>query len=331
MNYSLLGDTGISVSRLCFGALVIGPLQAGMTPDDGAGIIFEAFCYGVNFIDTAEIYGTYPHVRTAVKLLKEFEDKNRSAECFSLCGGKQLVIASKSYAYNEAGARLSLEKALKEMGLETIDMFLMHEQESSYTLKGHREAFEFYLKAKNDGLIKAVGVSTHNVEVVEICAEMPEIDVIHPIINRSGIGMGGKPEAMLTAVAKAYGNGKGIYGMKALGGGNLVRNAKENLEFVFGLPFVHSIAVGMKTINEVRMNALIASGHKLPLSIEEAVRSEPKKLHIEYWCTGCGKCTTRCKQGALYLQDGRAVCIGEKCLLCGYCGTSCEAFAIKVI
>jgi len=33
---------------------------------------------------------------------------------------------------------------------------------------------------KEKGIIKAVGVSTHNVEVVEACCEMPEVDVIHP-------------------------------------------------------------------------------------------------------------------------------------------------------
>jgi len=63
---------------------------------------------------------------------------------------------------------------------------MLHEQESRLTLKGHREALEYYISMKEKGIIKAVGVSTHNVEVVEACCEMPEVDVIHPIVNKAG-------------------------------------------------------------------------------------------------------------------------------------------------
>ena len=88
MKYVKLGNTGIEVSRLCFGALVIGPLQADLPAGKGADVIAEALGRGVNFIDTAEIYGTYPHIREAVK---RFGDKP--------------VIASKSYAYTAEGAK----------------------------------------------------------------------------------------------------------------------------------------------------------------------------------------------------------------------------------
>jgi len=64
---------------------------------------------------------------------------------------------------------------------------MLHEQESRLTLKGHREALEYYISMKEKGIIKAVGVSTHNVEVVEACCEMPEVDVIHPIVNKAGM------------------------------------------------------------------------------------------------------------------------------------------------
>ncbi len=80
---------------------------------------------------------------------------------------KDIVIATKSYAYSEESARASVEKARREMDVDVIDIFLLHEQESRLTLKGHREALEYYLSMKEKGIIKAVGVSTHNVEVVE--------------------------------------------------------------------------------------------------------------------------------------------------------------------
>ncbi|HRU42362.1 MAG TPA: aldo/keto reductase, partial [Candidatus Diapherotrites archaeon] len=58
MDYRILGSTGLRVSRLCFGSLTIGPLQAGLDIEEGASVIRAAFDMGVNFIDTAELYRT---------------------------------------------------------------------------------------------------------------------------------------------------------------------------------------------------------------------------------------------------------------------------------
>jgi aryl-alcohol dehydrogenase-like predicted oxidoreductase len=314
MQYVSLGNTGLKVSRLCFGGLIIGPLQANLAVGRGADVIVEALRLGVNFIDTAELYGTYPHIREAIKRFK-----------------RKPVIATKSYAYTAEGARESLEKARREMDIDVIDMFLLHEQESRLTLRGHREALEYYINAKQKGLVKAVGVSTHNIEVVEVCAEMPEIDVIHPLINKQGIGIGdGKIDGMLKAVQAAYNNGKGIYGMKPLGGGNLLGSFNESIEFVLGLPYVNSIAVGMQSVEEVIMNVSVFNGHEVPENIRNVLSGRRRKLHIDYWCEGCGNCVERCGQKALTIVDGKAVVIPEKCVLCGYCGSVCPEFAIKI-
>ena len=68
MIYHELGRTGINVSKLCFGSLTMGPFQRNLTPAQGAALFECAFSHGVNFVDTAEIYGTYPHLREAVRL-----------------------------------------------------------------------------------------------------------------------------------------------------------------------------------------------------------------------------------------------------------------------
>jgi len=314
MDYVKLGKTGINVSRLCFGGLVIGPLQANLPVDRGADIIVEALKHGVNFIDTAELYGTYPHIREAVGRYKE-----------------KLVIATKSYAYTAEGARQSLEKARKEMDLDMIDIFLLHEQESRMTLRGHCEALEYYISAKQKGLIGAVGVSTHNIEVVEACADMPEIDVIHPIVNKDGLGIGdGKIDEMLAAVKKVYDAGKGVYSMKPLGGGNLLGRFGESIKFVLEIPYIHSVAVGMQSVEEVIMNIRFFSGQEVPEDIINSINSRKRRLHIDYWCEGCGKCVERCGQGALYLEGGKAAVKDEFCVLCGYCSSVCPQFAIKI-
>lgn len=309
-----LGNTGIQVSRLCFGGLVIGPLQAGLPVQEGAGVILKALESGVNFIDTAELYGTYPHIREAIRRW-----------------GRKPVIATKSYAYTREGARESVEKARREMDIDVIDIFLMHEQESRLTLRGHREALEYYLEAREKGIIRAVGVSTHHIEVVRASCEMPEIEVIHPIVNKTGIGISdGNALEMLEAVEAAWALGKGIYSMKPLGGGNLLQSYHECMRYVLDIPFIHAVAVGMQSPEEVAMNVCVFEGKNIPVEITEALGRRKKHLHIDGWCEACGRCVERCGQGALSIRDGKAGADPERCVLCGYCGSACPVFAIKI-
>lgn len=315
MDYIELGRTGIKVSRLCFGGLTIGPLQANLSIEQGAEIIVYAARAGINFIDTAELYGTYGHIRKAMEML-----------------GRRLVISTKSYAYSTEGARDSLEKARRELDTDVIDIFMLHEQESRMTLRGHRDALEYYLNAKAKGIIKAVGVSTHNIEVVDACADMPEIDVIHPLVNIKGLGIGdGTVDEMLSAIRKAYDNGKGIYAMKPLGGGNLINSYDESIKFVLDIPYIHSVALGMQSIEEVDMNRYVFDKQNVPDEIREILKNRRKRLHIDFWCEGCGKCVQRCKQGALEVIEGKACVDQEACVLCGYCASVCSQFAIKMV
>ncbi|MCG0276402.1 MAG: aldo/keto reductase [Thermosediminibacteraceae bacterium] len=315
MQYTSLGKTGILVSRLCFGTLTLGPLQANFSAEKGADLICRAVEFGVNFLDTAEFYQNYPHIRLAIKK-----------------SGKDLVIATKSYAFTYEGMKESVEKARKALDRDIIDIFMLHEQESRLTLKGHREALEYLIEAKEKGIIRATGVSTHTVEVVLAASEMDEIDVIHPIVNYRGIGIkDGTVDDMINAIKKAYDKGKGIYGMKCLGGGNLIREKKKAFKFVLGLPYLHSIAVGMKSEHEVIANVLTFEGKDVPEEVEKCISSAKRRLIIENWCEGCGRCVRRCGFKALFLEKGKAAVNSERCTLCGYCGGVCPEFCIKVV
>jgi len=154
VEYSFLGNTGLKVSRMCVGALTIGPLQANLSLNDGAMVIAKALENGINFIDTAELYRTYAQIKKAI-------------ETTSIVP----IIATKTYAYDRKKAEESLEKARSQLGLDVIDIFMLHEQESIYTIKGHMEALEYFIEAKQKGLVRSVGVSTHNIEVVRAGAE----------------------------------------------------------------------------------------------------------------------------------------------------------------
>jgi aryl-alcohol dehydrogenase-like predicted oxidoreductase len=315
MEYRLLGHTNLLVSRLCFGTLTIGPLQANLPLSAGASVIRAALEAGVNFIDSARLYRTYPYIREALK--------NWS---------KEVIIATKSYDYTAEGMAESVEEARKSLDRDVIDIFLLHEQESIHTFHGHAPAYEYLMTAKSRGIIRAVGISTHSAKMVETAAHIPEIEVIHPLYNRRGIGiMDGTAETMKKAIDLAGQAGKGIYGMKALGGGHLYQTAGEEFHYVLSHPSIQAVAVGMRNIPEVDMNCAIFSGAMVGEEAMRAVRAEPRQIHIETWCCGCGNCVGYCPAKALSLQAGRIVAHMDRCVFCGYCGAHCPNFCIKVI
>lgn len=314
MQYRRLGKTGLTVSRLCFGSLTIGPLQANLSVSEGASLIEFALDLGVNFIDTADLYGTYPYIRRAIRHRKE-----------------RPVLASKSYDYTRAGMRESLMRALTEMDVPVVDIFLLHEQESALTLAGHREALEYLLEAREDGLVHAVGFSCHTVAALRAARQMPEIDVVHPLVNMKGIGIqDGTVTEMLAVLTDLRRLGVGVFGMKPLGGGHLSGQNEEALRFVQGLTQLDSVAVGMISTKEIRYNSLLFSGQPVPTELAEELQKQPRRLSVHDWCQGCGKCVPHCPQGALSVQQGKVEINSEDCILCGYCGAFCPDFCLKI-
>lgn len=312
----MLGETGLVVSRLCFGSLTISPLQAGLPVKEAARVMCYAFDCGVNFVDTAELYQNYDHLREALR--------GRNQE---------IVVATKSYAYRRDQMEKSLHRALRALRRDYIDIFLLHEQESALTLRGHREALEYLCRMREVGVVRAVGISTHHVAGVEAAAADPDIQVIHPLINRRGIGIrDGDARSMAAAIRRAAAKGKGVYGMKALGGGHLLDDPVAALGFVLALPELAAVAVGMQSTQEVDFNVRLFAGQPVPDELREQLRRRPRRLIVEDWCRGCGECVAQCSAGALYRQeDGRTTVRQELCTLCGYCAAVCPDFAIKVI
>jgi aryl-alcohol dehydrogenase-like predicted oxidoreductase len=314
MEYRTLGNTGLKVSRLCFGALTIGPLQANLPLQNGAAVIRAALDAGVNFIDTAELYDNYPYIKAA------------------LAGTSGVIVTSKAYAYTYEGMRRSLEDACRALGRDYIDIFMLHEQPSRLTLAGHADALACLVDAKAKGIVRAVGVSTHTIEVVQAVAEMPAVDVVHPIFNKAGIGiMDGTVADMAAAIKTAAAAGKGVYAMKALGGGHLIADAAAALEWVLANDDLSAVAVGMQSPEEVAYNTALFSGRTPDPELAERLGRRRRKLLVEDWCAGCGRCVERCQAGALSLVDGKAVADAGRCVLCGYCGAHCPEFCLKII
>ncbi|CAA7601553.1 NADP-dependent oxidoreductase domain protein [Acididesulfobacillus acetoxydans] len=310
-----LGWRGPQVSEVCFGSLAISPLQGRVTAEQGSDVFEYAVGRGVNWVDTAEIYDNYAQLRPVLRRHPEVR------------------VVSKSYAVSGEEMRQSIEKARRGLGRETLDFFLLHEQESALTLRGHRGAWEELLKAKADGRVSRIGISTHAVAGVRAGALQPGLDVIHAIINLQGLGIiDGCREDMLAAISFAHDLKIGIYAMKVFGGGHLGASPREALAYVRGIPGVQAMALGMSSRAEVEYNLRFLDGEEIDRDLALKVRHEERKLYIADWCQGCGRCVGACPQGALSLSEsGQARVNAGACVLCGYCGRVCPHFCLKIV
>lgn len=318
MRYNQLGSTGLVVSELCFGALPMGPLQFGLSPEEGGELIREAILAGVNFVDTAQAYSTYAHIRKALSGLPD--------------RGSRVIISTKSAAATYDDMYKAVEEYRQALDRDVADIFLLHAARTGASVfKDRQGAFECLLDMKAKGVVRAVGISTHSVQVVRRASAIPEIDVIFPIINRSGMGiLHGTREEMEAAIAEAHRQGKGLFAMKVLAGGNLLSDLQEAINYVRRLEGVSSVAVGMVNKDELFINLRIFNDEPVPASLlERTVRT--KKLIVQRFCRGCGNCVQICPNGAMSLKDGKAVNDPARCILCGYCAPSCPEFAIRLV
>jgi aryl-alcohol dehydrogenase-like predicted oxidoreductase len=239
MQKIIFGKTGFLVSKLSVGT------DTKISADYGGRLLKRAYEFGINFWDTDSGYGTHPAVREGLRGL------NRS----------DIIVASKTYAKTYEIAQADLNSSLEELDTDYIDIFHLHAVDTMADFQQKQDVVQMLQEAKSKGLIKAVGVSTHTVEVTQALATVPEIDAVLTVISKTGakIRRDGKIEDMLAAAQKLYNNGKGVYAMKPLDRDQRVGSVESYLSFLSNLPYVHSACVGMKTIEELEMNVRITN------------------------------------------------------------------------
>lgn len=337
------------VTKIALGSLTVSKMQAALPFDEAADVIAYAFDSGINMTDTAQYYENYDLIRGGLERCRHPED---------------VVISTKTYAYSKKLAEDAVEEARQKLNRDVIDIFMLHEQESYDTLRGHMEALEYLLDCREKGIIRAVGASTHHVALIEgvlkLSGEGIKLDVCHPLYNKEGIGIAdGSAEDMAASLEKAHEAGIGIYAMKVFGGGHLSGSAEEALRFVFSKSFIDAAAVGMQSQEEIDANLNFLVSGSFSAEDRAKLSQKHRSLHVEEYCEGCGSCMARCSSGALKLVEVsggevsgpggftdefltenklenpektryRAVPDDSKCVRCGYCTKVCPVFALKI-
>jgi predicted aldo/keto reductase-like oxidoreductase len=311
-----LGRTDLQVSRLVYGTLPLGPLQTNLPAEEGGELLRYAIDLGVNVLDTAELYGTYQHIREGLK-----------------GADKPVHVISKTHATTSADARQHVERALTEMALPKLDVVHIHGARLANPFIDRAEVLAELKKMQQEGLIDFIGLSTHYICAVRQAAEHPDIDVIHPLINQAGMGiLDGTAAQMAAAIAYAAGKDKGIYGMKALAGGNLIMEARDSFRYVLDLLGMHALAVGMLSKAEIRANVILTSTGQADAATWNELEKRERKIKVmEEFCKGCGACVPACTNHGIYLESDKAKIKREDCILCGYCAAACPEFIIRVV
>ena len=318
MNKTTLGNTGLTVSIAGFGVLPMGPSQLALPVDQGAEIIKYAVRQGINFFDTAQYYRTYPYIKEALNNLSEAEKDG-------------LILCSKSLCWDYDGMMEAILEAREELDREVIDIFLMHEVRSGQ-LELRQDAWQALKDAKAKGLVRAIGISTHHVDVTKAAASMKELDVVFPLINYAGLGIRigdefATKEEMMEAIEACHLAGKGVFSMKAFGGGTLTGSYQEALDYVFSKSSIDSVMIGFGKISEVDDLLSYLDGTMSPSYNPDVSK---KKVYVNQEdCEGCGACKSACPAGAIfYNENGLAEVNHDKCLTCGYCSPVCPVRAV---
>jgi predicted aldo/keto reductase-like oxidoreductase len=289
MNRVTLGKTGIEVSKLGIGTGTAHPsghcAQALMEREELAELLVFAFDHGINFWDTAVQYGTYLHIREALKHVKRSD----------------VVITTKLLSTHKKDTIRDFNDSLKALNVDYIDVCLLHGIKTERELKTKLNVLDTLLELKREGKIRAVGLSSHGLSALQAVTKLPEIELVWVRLNFAGICMDPcslniydqcaslswikksaqhlLPERIRSAVRPKlesqlistddrqvvedtvriiHSQSKGVVGMKVLAEGQLKDNAQRSVRYVRNLPYVDSFIIGMLNKDEIVENCKTA-------------------------------------------------------------------------
>jgi predicted aldo/keto reductase-like oxidoreductase len=214
MRQTTLGRTGLRVRRLGFGGI---PIQR-VTESEAVETVVHAVNCGVDFIDTARGYTTSEQrIGTALKAVDQ-----------------RVTVASKSPSRTADALRKDIDTSLRNLQLDTVDLYQCHfvkNAEDYRRVVATDGALVGLQKAREEGLIRHIGVTTHSLDLAERILDDDLFETI--MICYSFL----EPAAAERVIPRALSQNVGVIAMKPFSGGAL-DNAAAALKFVLAQPEV---------------------------------------------------------------------------------------------
>lgn len=236
-----LGNTGIEMSRMAMGTGTNGFGGASdQTRQLGikgiSDMLMAGFDEGINFWDTADQYGSHPHVAAALKKVDR----------------EKVVILTKSNSTTYKDMKNDLDRFRLEIGTDYLDIILLHavtDPDWNQKLNGAMKALA---EAKEEGIIRAHGVSCHSIGALETAADEPWVDVDLARFNPGGARMDADVPTVQKVLSRMKANGKAIIAMKVYGCGQLLHMKDECLQFQTGTGIADAFTLGLESIEQLR-------------------------------------------------------------------------------
>ena len=248
-----LGKTKIKVSRVGLGTGMRGSGRQSnhtrMGHENFNALARGCYERGIRLFDVADLYGTQPFLAEALKDMPR-KDYAISTKIWWRPGG----IPEKE----RDPANVLVERFLKELGTDYIDLVLLHCVESGKWPTELSEYMNTLAKLKKKGLIRAHGLSCHSIEALRASVDEAWVDSVHARINPFAVKMDvkniedvPKVETVLKALRKS---GKAVIGMKVLGEGTF-RDSDEkrdkSIKYALESGCMDAMVIGFEKINEV--------------------------------------------------------------------------------
>jgi 1-deoxyxylulose-5-phosphate synthase len=230
-----IGKTGIQTSRLAMGTGTVGSghhsHQTALGVKGLSDLLLNGYDQGLRFFDSADSYGSHPHVAEALKHVPR--DK--------------VTVLTKTWARDATTARADLERFRRELGTDYIDICLMHCLTDGDWTERYRGVMDVFSEAKEKGIIRAHGCSCHSIEALRTATKSPWVQVHLVRINPIGSYMDADPQTVVSVIREMRAAGKGIVGMKILGQGELRNRQDEALKYALSLDLLDAFTIGAES------------------------------------------------------------------------------------
>jgi predicted aldo/keto reductase-like oxidoreductase len=242
-----LGKTGIKTSFLAQGTGFNGGGRSSahtrLGEKEFEKLVRHGMDQGIRLMDAADLYGSHRYIQHTLKGVPR--------DHYSLLS--KIWPREEYWNMASGGATEEVNRFRKELDSEVIDICLIHCMTSPNWPQQYERIRDELSEMKQQGAVRAVGVSCHNFEALKVAATHPWVDVILARINNKGASMDASVEEVTPVLKQARADGKVVIGMKLFGAGKLVQPDQKDasLKYVFENQLVDAVTVGMLSTEQV--------------------------------------------------------------------------------